>query len=77
MTYCRNLWLFLMAAMQILRAPMGTSAADNPCPDVFQYKLHNNDSVYGIITVPNPYPLTRMNISVTIFIKENVPLVII
>jgi len=75
MTYCRDLWLFLVAGMQILRGPVGISAAENPCPDIFQYE-GNPGSEYGIITVPNPSPYLAIEITVEIYITAPVPRVI-
>ena len=75
MTYCRKLWLFVVAGMQILRAPMGTSAAENPCPDVFWYE-GGHSSEYGIIIVPNPYPYLAIDISVAMYVTAPVPSVI-
>lgn len=75
MTFCWNLWLFLVAGMQILRGPMGTSAAENPCPDVFQYE-GGPGREYGIIVVPNPYPYLAIEITVAIYITAPVPPVI-
>jgi hypothetical protein len=54
---------------------MGKSAADNQCPNVFQYEGFSG-SEYGIITVPNPYPYLAIDISVAIYITAPVPSVI-
>ena len=75
MTYCRNLWLLLVAGMQILRGLTGTSAAQNPCPDVLHYEGRPG-SEYGIIVVPNPYPNLVIDITVSIYITAPVPRVI-
>uniref|UniRef100_A0A1V1FKK2 Putative serine protease 30 n=1 Tax=Reticulitermes speratus TaxID=60591 RepID=A0A1V1FKK2_9NEOP len=72
MTCCRTLRLFLLAGMQFLRGPLGTSAAESPCPDVFQYE-GSSGSEYGIITVPNPYPYLAIDISVAIYVTAPVP----
>lgn len=72
MTYCKKLWLFVVAGMQILQGPMGTSAAENPCPDVFRYEGRPGNE-YGIITVPNPYPYLAIEISVALYITAPVP----
>ena len=61
--------------MQILRGPMGTSAAENPCPNVFQYE-GGPGSVYGTIVVPNPYPYLAIEITVEMYITAPVPPVI-
>jgi hypothetical protein len=81
MTYCRNQWILLVVAMQILRTMQiigltkGIWAGYNPCPDVFQYRdLDGID--YGVITVPNPYPKLAINISVAILFTAEVPEVI-
>ena len=75
MTHCRNLWLFLVAGMQILRGPMGTSAAETPCPNVFQYE-GGPGSEYGTIVVPNPYPNLAIDITVVMYITAPMPPVI-
>jgi len=61
--------------MQILRGPMGTSAAENPCPDVFQYE-GGSGSEYGIIILPNPYPYLAIEVTVEMYITAPVPSVI-
>jgi hypothetical protein len=55
---------------------MGTSAAENPCPDVFHYE-GGPGSKYGIIIVPNPYPYFAIEIIVAMYITAPVPSVII
>jgi hypothetical protein len=75
MTGCRNLWLFLVAGIQILQGPLGTSAAQSPCPDVFQYE-GSPGSEYGTIIVPNPYPYLAIDITVAMYITAPVPSVI-
>jgi Uma2 family endonuclease len=54
---------------------MGVSAAENPCPDIFQYE-GGPGSEYGIITVPNPYPYLAIEITVEMYITAPVPRVI-
>jgi hypothetical protein len=54
---------------------MGTSAAENPCPEVFRYEGRPG-SEYGIITVPNPYPHLAIEIKVVMYITAPVPPVI-
>jgi hypothetical protein len=54
---------------------MGTSAADNPCPDIFQYE-GGPGFEYGIIIVPSPYPYLAIEITVEMYITAPVPSVI-
>jgi hypothetical protein len=61
--------------MQILGGPQESSAAETPCPDVFQYEGSSGNE-YGVIIVPNPYPYLAIDIAVAIYITAPVPSVI-
>lgn len=67
--------MLLLLGMQTPRGPRGTSAAETPCPDVFQYEGSPGNE-HGIITVPNPYPYLAIDITVEIYITAPVPSVI-
>jgi hypothetical protein len=58
--------------MQILGGLRGASAAETPCPDVFQYEGSSGNE-YGVITVPNPYPYLAIDITVSMYITAPVP----
>jgi len=36
----------------------------SPCPDVFRYELDRSGDWYGIISVPNPYPVVAIDVNV-------------
>jgi hypothetical protein len=61
--------------MQAVGGPRGASAAETPCPNVFQYR-ENFGTEYGIITVPDPYPYLAIDITVEMYITAQVPSVI-
>jgi hypothetical protein len=58
--------------MQAVVGPRTASAAETPCPDVFQYEGTSGNE-YGIIIVPDPYPYLAIDITVQIYITAPVP----
>jgi hypothetical protein len=58
--------------MQILGGLQEASAAETPCPGVFQYEgSYGNE--HGVISVPNPYPYLAIDITVAMYITAPVP----
>jgi len=45
-----------------------SSSSTSPCPDVFRYELDRSGDWYGIISVPNPYPVVAIDISVQLYV---------
>jgi hypothetical protein len=47
-----------------------------PCPNVFQYQHSSSGEWYGVISIPNPYPILAIEIKVEMYITGTVSLVI-
>jgi hypothetical protein len=47
-----------------------------PCPGVFDYEQNSSGEWYGRISVPNPYPILAVDITVEMCFTGDVPMVI-
>jgi len=45
-----------------------SSSPTSNCPDVFRYELGTSGNWHGIISVPNPYPVVAIDISVQLYV---------
>jgi hypothetical protein len=45
-----------------------SSSPASPCPHVFRYELDRYGDWYGLISVPNPYPVVAIDIRVELYI---------
>jgi hypothetical protein len=46
------------------------------CPNVFQYQHSSSGEWYGVISIPNPYPILAIEMKVEMYITGTVSLVI-
>ncbi|XP_023713323.1 serine protease gd isoform X2 [Cryptotermes secundus] len=52
----------------VLNTPEDSSSFASPCPQVFRYELDRYGDWYGLISVPNPYPVVAIDIRVELYI---------
>ena len=45
------------------------------CPGLFDYQQSSSGEVYGRISIPNPYPILAVDITVEIYVSGDVPMV--
>jgi len=45
-----------------------SSLSTSLCPDVFRYEFDTSGNWHGIISVPNPYPVVAIDISVQLYV---------
>ncbi|XP_069683971.1 serine protease gd-like [Periplaneta americana] len=53
-----------------LYIPQEQNSPNSACPDVFKYEQDRSGDVHGIISVPNPYPIVAIGISVEIYVAS-------
>jgi len=51
----------------ILHTKEDSSSPTSPCPDVFRYERDGSGNWHGIISVPNPYPVVAIDLSVQLY----------
>ncbi|XP_069683972.1 serine protease gd-like isoform X1 [Periplaneta americana] len=52
----------------LIKQPSVSSPPATPCPDVFYYQHDGNGNWFGVISVPNPYPIIAIDLRVDIYV---------
>ncbi|XP_021913642.1 serine proteinase stubble-like isoform X3 [Zootermopsis nevadensis] len=55
--------------------PLSVSSYATACPNVFRYQQSRSGEWYGVISVPNPYPIVAIDIRVEIYVTGTMPLI--